>query len=121
MSLQHLYKKYHHQVQFISIYIREAHPVDGWWFGAGITRHVMKIFSPKVAMHVYDPKSIEERRAVAGNCQDTLNYGISTYIDEMDDAVNQAYAAWPGSLDLPGGSAQRATARRIWLRSFALS
>ncbi len=102
MSLLHLYKKYHHKVQFISIYIREAHPVDGWWFGAGITSRIMKIFSPKVAMHVYDPKTIEERRAVAGNCQDTLKYGISTYIDEMDDAVNQAYAAWPTRLYLVG-------------------
>jgi hypothetical protein len=35
---------------------------------------------------------IAERRAVAGDCQDALKYGISTYVDEIDDAVNKAYA-----------------------------
>ena len=102
MSLQNLYKKYHKQVKFLSIYIREAHPVDGWWFGKGFPRRIMKIYSPKAAMHVYDPKTIEERRAIAGDCQDSLKYGISTYIDEMDDAVNKAYAAWPTRLYLIG-------------------
>jgi len=89
-------------VQFLSIYIREAHPVDGWWFGKGITRHIMKIYSSKVAMDVYDPTTIAERRAVAGSCENTLKYGIRTYVDEMDDAVNKAYAAWPTRLYLVG-------------------
>jgi len=102
VSLQNLCQKYHHQVQFLSIYIREAHPVDGWWFGKGIARHIMKIYSPKVAMDVYDPTTIEERRAVAGNCKNTLKYDIRTYVDEMDNAVNKAYAAWPTRLYLVG-------------------
>lgn len=102
MSLYNLYQKFHHQVQFLSIYIREAHPVDGWWFGKGITRRIMKIYSPKVAMDVYNPTSNAERRAVAGDCQDALKYGISTYVDEIDDPVNQAYAAWPTRLYLVG-------------------
>jgi len=102
VSLQHLYKKYHQQVQFLSIYIREAHPVDGWWFGQGVISRIMKVFSPNYASHIYDPKTIEERRAVAGTCQETLKYGISTYVDGMDDAVNKAYAAWPTRLYLVG-------------------
>ena len=53
-------------------------------------------------MEHYDPKTIEERRAVAGQCQTALKYGIHTYIDEMDDAINQAYAAWPTRLYLIG-------------------
>ena len=36
MSLRDLYRQYHEQVQFLSIYIREAHPKDGWWLGRGI-------------------------------------------------------------------------------------
>lgn len=43
-----------------------------------------------------------ERRAVAGNCEQALEYGIRTYVDEMDDAVNKAYAAWPTRLYLIG-------------------
>jgi hypothetical protein len=49
-----------------------------------------------------DPKTIEERRAVAGECETALQYGIKTYVDEMDDHVNHTYAAWPTRLYLVG-------------------
>lgn len=48
------------------------------------------------------PKTLEERRAVAGRCEAALQYGIRTYVDEMDDAVNKAYAAAPTRLYLVG-------------------
>ena len=53
-------------------------------------------------MEHYDPKTIEERRAVAGECEIALQYGVHTFVDEMDDAVNRAYAAWPTRLYLVG-------------------
>ena len=53
-------------------------------------------------MEHYDPKTIEERRAVAGECETALQYGICTYVDEMDDYVNINYAAWPTRLYLIG-------------------
>jgi len=51
-------------------------------------------------MDVHDPQTIEERRKVAGRCEDALKYGIHTYVDDVDDSVNQAYAAWPTRLYL---------------------
>ena len=102
MGLQELYAKYHEQVQFLTVYIREAHPIDGWWFGGGISGLMMKFYGSKAATHVYDPKTMEERRAVAGECQEALKYGIRTYVDEMDDPMNKAYAAWPTRLYLVG-------------------
>ena len=63
---------------------------------------ILKLGKFKAATDVYDPNTIEERRAVAGNCQTALQYGIRTYVDEMDDAVNKAYAAWPTRLYLIG-------------------
>ena len=101
MGLTELYAEYHEQVAFLPIYIREAHPMDGWWFGGNFfTKNLMKKLSPKVAMDVYDPTTIEERRQVAGACEKSLSYGVRTYVDEMDDAVNQAYAGWPTRLYL---------------------
>ena len=97
-----IYKKYHQRVRFLSIYIREAHPVDGWWLGKGAIGMALKLSNSKAATDVYDPQTIEERRKVAGQCEDTLQYGIQTYVDEMDDAVNKAYAAWPTRLYLIG-------------------
>ena len=63
---------------------------------------MMKLGGIKAATNVYDPQSIEERRGVAGQCETALQYGIKTYVDDMDDTVNQAYAAWPTRLYLIG-------------------
>jgi hypothetical protein len=62
----------------------------------------MKIFEPRASMTHYDPQTMEERRAVAGECETALQYGVRTYVDEMDDAVNLTYAAWPTRLYLVG-------------------
>lgn len=63
---------------------------------------MIKLSRSKVALNMYDPTTIGERRKVAGQCEGALKYGIRTYVDEMDDAVNQAYAAWPTRLYLVG-------------------
>ena len=67
------------------IYIREAHPDDGWM---------------REPTGINDPTTLEERRAVAGQCESAMAYGIKTYVDEMDDPVMTAYAAWPERLYL---------------------
>lgn len=102
MNLHDLYEQYHDRVQFLMIYIREAHPMDGWWLGGGVVGQFMKLSGAKAATDVDDPKTIEERRAVAGRCEGALQYGIQTYVDEMDDAVSQAYAAMPTRIYLVG-------------------
>ncbi|MCH7589259.1 MAG: hypothetical protein IIC78_14675, partial [Chloroflexi bacterium] len=47
MRLQDLYDRYGDRVQFLVIYIREAHPTDGWYMG----NHTIR-----------DPRTITERR-----------------------------------------------------------
>ena len=87
MSLRTLYTNYHDRVELLVIYIREAHPTDGWYIGDHDIRN---------------PRTIEERRRIAGKCQVAMRYGIRTYVDEMDNAVMDAYAAWPDRLYLVG-------------------
>ncbi len=70
--------------------------------GPGAGRQDGGMRYPKAATDVYDPTTMEERREVAGQCEDSLQYGIRTYVDEMDDAVNKAYAASPTRLYLVG-------------------
>lgn len=86
MSLSDLYERYSDQVQFLMIYIREAHPTDGWDIGSDYRTH--------------DPTTMDERRKVASDCETALKYGIKTYVDEMDDAVMMAYVGWPERLFL---------------------
>ena len=87
MSLRDLYQKYNDNVQFILVYTREAHATDGWYMGDH---------------NIRNHQSIEERREVAGMCEVALQYGIKTYVDEMDDAVAEAYASLPERLYLVG-------------------
>ena len=102
MRFQEIFEAYQDQVQFFNVYIREAHPIDGWWLGRRLTKKLFQSYSPKASMQHYDPKTIEERRDVAGECETALQYGIRTYVDEMDDHVNKTYAAWPTRLYLIG-------------------
>ena len=102
MSLQEIYQEYYQQVKFIKVYIREAHPVNGWWFGKGLSKFIIRAYSTKVALDLYDPETMQERRSAAEECESSLEYGISTYVDEMEDPVNKAYAAWPTRLYLIG-------------------
>jgi len=104
VRIQEIYERYHLDVQFINVYIREAHPIDGWWLGRRLTRGIIrKIFPfPKASMEHYDPRTIEERQAVASECQAAIQLGLRTYVDRMDDRVNNAYAAWPTRLYLIG-------------------
>lgn len=90
MSFRDLYARYSDDVHFLVIYIREAHPQDGW------------IMPSDVTPDINDPTTIEERRRVAGECEAAMEHGIRTYVDEMDDAVMIAYAAWPERLYLVG-------------------
>lgn len=87
MSLRDLYEEYSDRVQFLMIYISEAHPTDGWYMG----KHDIR-----------SHRSIEERRKVAGECELALRYGIPTLVDEMGDAVNAAWAAHPDRMYLVG-------------------
>ena len=86
MSLRDLYALYHERVQFLVIYIREAHSMDGWDIGSEVRTN--------------DPTTLEERREIASLCEVAMEYDIKTYVDEMDDAVMTAYAAWPERLYL---------------------
>jgi hypothetical protein len=90
VSLRDLYARYSDEVQFLVIYIREAHPQDGWATNSDLC--------PKIN----DPTTIEERRAIAGECEVAMAHGIRTYVDEMDDPVMTAYVAQPERLYLVG-------------------
>ena len=90
-------------MEFLSIYIKEAHPIDGWWLGGDLTgKLAQRMLGSKAATDIYDPKVIQERQEVASQCETKLGYQITTIVDTMDDAVNKAYAAQPTRLYLIG-------------------
>ncbi len=97
MGLKDVFRKYRDQVEFIMVYVREAHPSDKWWLGETRTqRAVMDLFDARVRTDVVDPTSLEERRAVASACQETLFDGeMTVYVDTIDDRVSTMYTGKP--------------------------
>ncbi|MCP4601220.1 MAG: hypothetical protein GY847_11965 [Proteobacteria bacterium] len=102
MRLRDIFIEFGDRVQFIGIYIREAHPVDGWSFDKPPMRWLIKAYAPWASTDILDPKTLEERRAAAGRCELTLHYKYPTVVDEIDDRVSEAYAAKPTRLYLVG-------------------
>ena len=74
------------------MYIREAHAIDSRSPSGGGENPILE-----------DPLTLAERRAVAGRCMASLELvALPALVDELDDAANRAYAAWPDRLYLVG-------------------
>lgn len=74
--------RFRQQVDFLLIYLREAHPKDG-----NATNEWSKIIS--------DPRSQAERNAVATSCGEILKFNFPIVVDTLDDTTAIDYAAWP--------------------------
>jgi hypothetical protein len=85
-------------VKFLAVYIREAHPQDEW--SMNLAGKLMS--SGLYPTDVYQPTSLEERRAVASRCESAMEYGMSTVVDDIDNRVSIAYNALPTRLYLIG-------------------
>lgn len=87
-----MWKAHHEEVEFVVVYVREAHPVDGEMPPA-------KGPGPLVE----DPLTIDERREVAAVCRGTLDLSpLTMVVDDMQDSTAKAYAAHPERLYLVG-------------------
>ena len=75
-------------MQLYVVYIREAHPSDGWQLDINETESVT----------FAQPQTQDTQEAVAQACSLDMARSIHTLVDEMDDAVDKAYAALPDQL-----------------------
>jgi hypothetical protein len=75
-------------VKFLFVYVREAHPSDGWQMPQNEEQKV--IFA--------QPRTIAERREIAGVCCTKLKMTMPCVVDTIDNKVDQAYAGWPERL-----------------------
>ncbi len=91
-ALHDLYHQYGDQVEFLVVYIREAHPDDGWVSEGNLAQGI----------HVYDPTTEEERTEVAQACAMALDIEMTVLLDGIDDTVASAYGAMPDRLYLVG-------------------
>jgi peroxiredoxin len=76
------------KAKFLGVYVREAHPTDGWHMESNALQGV------KVAQ----PRTYEERVAVAQQCFAKLRYTMPLLVDDVDDKVGNAYSGMPARL-----------------------
>ena len=85
-----MHDRYKDKVEFLLVYIREAHPTDGRQVPANQRENVLYA----------EPKSDEERHEVAGLCIRKLDIRFPALIDNLKNTTEAAYAGWPDRLYL---------------------
>lgn len=95
-NLERLFDRYQNQFHFLVVYVREAHPSDGW---AMRSNESAEIVLPQ-------PTKYPERSAVAQRCQQFMGNKLPLVVDEMDDAVGRQYSGMPSRLYLLDGDRQ---------------
>jgi hypothetical protein len=77
-----MYDEYKQQVDFLTVYIEEAHAVDEWPIGSRLAYK--------------QPKTTTARRQVARDCIADLQYRIPVLLDAPpENLFGQCYAPWP--------------------------
>ena len=89
-ALNKLYEQYKDRVQFLVVYITEAHPSDVWQMESNVRDQV--VFA--------SPKTEEERAFVAGACVRTLGIKMPAVLDEFGNSTERAYTGWPDRMYL---------------------
>jgi type I thyroxine 5'-deiodinase len=72
------------------IYVREAHPADGWQMPSNVRDDVVHAA----------PRNVDERAQLAQTCMSKLSVEIPALIDDFEDTTDEAYMGWPDRLYL---------------------
>ena len=83
-----IYRQYKDAVEFFVVYVQEAHPTDGWQTDSNVEAGIL------FRQH----RSYDERESVAQSCSIDLHIGLPIIIEEMDNAIDEAYGAAPERL-----------------------
>lgn len=87
-GVEEVYKRFGEEAVFLAIYVREAHPIDGWKMES----------NARLGVAVAQPKTYAERTAVATQCHRLLKPSIPLLVDEINDPVGNAYSGMPARM-----------------------
>lgn len=87
-GVEEIHKRFGDESVFLGVYVREAHPTDGWKMES----------NARLGVAVAQPKTYAERTAVATQCHRLLNPTMPLLVDEINDPVGNAYSGMPARL-----------------------
>ncbi|XP_077870148.1 type I iodothyronine deiodinase-like [Saccoglossus kowalevskii] len=95
-----MFKRYHDRVDFVFIYLLEAHPKDGWSFGDKFSA---------VKQHQTLEDRIEAARMLVDLNTELLSTDhkaknkVRVLVDNMENSFAMSYAAWPDRIIIAEG------------------
>ena len=78
-------KKYSDRANFVTLYIKEAHPLDEWQMDSNVTEGVC----------YPQPTTSDQRIAIANDFVKRFSWEIPLLIDPIENPANAAYSGWP--------------------------
>lgn len=99
-NVDKLFRMYQDRARFLMVYVREAHPIDGWRMES----------NERVGVSIAQPSTYEDRRKTAETCAGRLDLGFPVLVDDLDDAIGARYSGMPSRLyllDSRGGIAYK--------------
>jgi alkylhydroperoxidase family enzyme/alkyl hydroperoxide reductase subunit AhpC len=80
-----LHERYKGKAHFVMVYVREAHPDDGWKMAT----------NAKAGVAVKQPTTTAERAEVCEQFRKKMKPGMTVLVDEIDDRAGNAYSGMP--------------------------
>lgn len=87
-NVEKLYEMYKDRAEFVMVYVREAHPTDGWRMDS----------NDVVGVATAQPRTYEERVSIAQSCGKRLGLKFPMLVDGIDDPVGTVYSGMPSRL-----------------------
>lgn len=89
-NIEKLFLHYADRANFVMVYVREAHPTDGWSMSS----------NERVGVKLAQPRTYNERVQIAQTCQHILKIQMPMLVDSIDDSVGAPYSGMPSRLYL---------------------
>jgi thiol-disulfide isomerase/thioredoxin len=87
-EVDEVFERHRDTATFLMVYVREAHPLDGWKMDS----------NTKAEVAVNQPKTLGERAAVCDQFCQRLKPTLPVVVDTLDDAAGNAYSGMPARL-----------------------
>jgi type I thyroxine 5'-deiodinase len=84
--------KFENRAEFLTVYIKEAHPEDEW----------QMTVNEKQGVCYTQPKTLADRVVIANDFIERFQYTMPLVVDPMENPAEDAFAAWPERLYVIG-------------------
>ncbi len=79
-----MYEQFQAEAEFLTVYIREAHPDDEWQMDVNLKEDVCYL----------QPRTLDQRLGIANDFTKRFDYSIPLGVDLMSNQASELYAGW---------------------------